>query len=72
MTRTRLKDMGFDVMLSNLGLGGIGILRSREESEVVASGNDILAVWHISKRCAAASRFLTADSDLRAWRNESR
>jgi len=31
VTRTRLEDMAFDVMALNLGLGGVGILKSREE-----------------------------------------
>jgi len=50
----------------------LGILRSREEGEAVAPGNDPLAVWHIGKRPAAVSRFLIADPDLRESRNESR
>jgi len=61
MTRTRLEDMGFDVMVSNLG-----IRRDRDpevERRKRSSGNVALAVWHISKRCAAVSRFRIADPD---------
>jgi len=61
MTRTRLDNMGFDVMVSNLG-----IRRDRDpevERRKRSSGNVALTVWHISKRCAAISRFPIADPD---------
>jgi len=61
MTRTRLENMGFDVMVSNLGI------RSDRDPEVErrkrSSGNVALVVWHTSKRCAAVSRFSIVDPD---------